>query len=139
MKNRATTILIGLLIAVFLALAGRCFYIQYYRDEHYQQLCIRQQEAVATIKPQRGVIMDCRGRVLAASSQIQTVFVEPRILPDVKDTSSKLGEILNMPAHLICKAITESNNPGFVKILVDADVNTAVKAVSYTHLRAHET
>jgi cell division protein FtsI/penicillin-binding protein 2 len=128
MKNRATIILIGFLIVVFLALAGRCFYLQYYREDHYQQLCVKQQEAVATIKPQRGVIMDCRGRVLAASSQIQTVFVEPRILQDVKDSSSELGNILNIPAHLICKTITESNNPGFVKILVDADVNTAAEA-----------
>ena len=77
--------------------------------------------------------MDCRGRVLAASSQIQTVFVEPRILPDVKDTSSELGEILNMPAHLICKTITESNNPGFVKIFVPTgNSNTWANHASYT-------
>jgi cell division protein FtsI (penicillin-binding protein 3) len=128
MKNRAVVILIGFLIVVFLALASRCFYLQYFREEHYSQLCVHQQEAVATIKPQRGVIMDCRGRVLAASSQIQTVFVEPRVLEDAKDTSSELSDILNIPAHVICKMITESNNPGFTKILVGADANVAAKA-----------
>jgi cell division protein FtsI (penicillin-binding protein 3) len=128
MKNRATIFLIGFLIAVFVALAGRCFYLQYFREEHYSQLCVKQQDAVATIKPQRGVIMDCRGRVLAASSQIQTVFVEPRVLLDPKDTSTELAPILDMGAHIICKMITEGNNPGFVKILVGADANTAAEA-----------
>ncbi len=129
MKNsRVLICLFCLLIAVFLALAGRCFYLQYFRDEHYSAVCTRQQLSIATLKPQRGVILDCRGRVLAASNEIQTVFVEPRALQDMKDTSSELAPILDTGAHLICKSITDGSNPGYAKIKVDVDPNQATAA-----------
>ncbi len=70
----------------------------------------------------RGVILDCRGRVLAASNRIRTVFAEPRVIEDPQDTSFKLAPILAMGADEICKLITESKNPGFAKI------KTGVKA-----------
>jgi cell division protein FtsI/penicillin-binding protein 2 len=129
MKNtRISIFLFALLIAVFLAFAARCFYLQYFKSEQYTSFCTRQQQAVATLKPQRGVIMDCRGRVLAASSEILTVFAEPRILTDVKDTSSELAPILDLGAHIICKLITDSANPGFAKIITGADYNQAAEA-----------
>jgi cell division protein FtsI (penicillin-binding protein 3) len=114
-----------ILILIFLALVGRCFYLQFVRDEYYSAVCSKQQQAVATLKPQRGVILDCRGRVLAASKELQTVFAEPRVLEDAKDTSNELSPILDMGAHIICKLITDSANPGFAKIKVGVDPNQA--------------
>jgi cell division protein FtsI (penicillin-binding protein 3) len=129
MKNiRVLIALFCFLIAAFLALAARCFYLQYFKNDYFSAECARQQQAVATILPQRGVIMDCRGRVLAASSQTQTVFVEPRVLKDPKDASNELAPILDMGAHVICKLITESANPGFAKIKVGVDPNQATAA-----------
>ncbi|MFH1369950.1 MAG: penicillin-binding protein 2 [Planctomycetota bacterium] len=124
-------VIIGLfatLLVVFLALAARCFYLQYFKNEHFSAVCDRQQQAVATLKPQRGAILDCRGRVLAASREIQTVFVEPRILRDAKETSNDLAPVLDMGAHIICKAITDSANPGFAKIKVGIDQDQAAAA-----------
>ena len=69
------------------------------------------------------MILDCRGRVLAASNKIRTIFAEPRIIKDPKDTSSRLAPILDMGAHEICKFITESKNPGFAKIKTGAEPN----------------
>jgi cell division protein FtsI/penicillin-binding protein 2 len=129
MKNiRVSIFLFMLLMVAFLALAVRCFYLQYFKSGQYNSLCSKQQQAVATLKPQRGVIMDCRGRVLAASREIQTVFAEPRILQDPKETSSDLAPVLDMGAHIICKFITDSANPGFAKIKVGVDTNQAIAA-----------
>ncbi len=124
-KIRVIIILFATLVAVFLALAARCFYLQYFKDRQFAALCDRQQQSVATLKPQRGAILDCRGRVLAASKEIQTVFVEPRILRDFKDTSSELAPVVDMGAHIICKLITDSDNPGYAKIKVGIDPNQA--------------
>jgi cell division protein FtsI (penicillin-binding protein 3) len=66
--------------------------------------------------------------VLAASREIQTVFVEPRILQDAKDTSNELAPVLDMGAHIICKLITDSANPGFAKIRAGIDQNQAADA-----------
>jgi cell division protein FtsI (penicillin-binding protein 3) len=129
MKNiRVSIVLFCLLIAVFLSLAARCLYLQYFKNDYYSAQCSRQQQAVTKIMPQRGVILDCRGRVLAASKELQTVFAEPRVLLDPKDTSNELAPILDMGAHIICKLITDSDNPGFVKIKVNVDPNQSTAA-----------
>ena len=106
------------LIVTFLSLGGRCFYLQLLKNDHY--LNRRQLQGRVTQKPQRGVILDCRGRMLAASNRIRTIFAEPRVIKDPKSTSSRLAPILDMGAHEICKLITEGKNPGFVKIKVGA-------------------
>lgn len=108
---------------VFAALLVRCFYLQYYRAGHYNSLCINQQQGRTPQQPQRGVILDCRGRVLAASNKIQTIFAEPRTIKDPKDTSNRLASVVDMGAHEICKLIVESKNPGFVRIKEKADTN----------------
>ena len=107
----------------FLALAGRCFYLQYYRNKQYSEACLTQQRSYRKLLPQRGVILDCRGRVLAASNKIQTIFAEPRVIKDAKETSSALAPIVDIGAHIICQEILESNNPGFVKILANASAD----------------
>ena len=125
---RFITIFLLFLIAAFLLLAGRCFYLQFLRNDYYYSISTKQQQKRTTQKPQRGVILDCRGRVLAASNKIQTIFAEPRIIKRPKSISTKLAPIMDMGAHEICKLITESKNPGFVKIKVGAEPNQCTAA-----------
>lgn len=120
---RIIIFLFVLLIVAFLSLAGRCFYLQYFKSDYYCSVCTKQQQGRVVQKPRRGVVLDCKGRVLAASNKIQTIFAEPRIINDPKRVSNELAPVVNMGAHEICKLITESKNPGFVKIKVDADAN----------------
>jgi cell division protein FtsI (penicillin-binding protein 3) len=125
---RITIFLFAVLIAAFLSLAGRCFYLQYFKSCDYIAACAKQQQGRIIQMPQRGVILDRRGRVLAASSKIQTIFAEPRIIKDPKETSNELASILDMGAHEICKIITDSKNPGFAIIKSGADANECVAA-----------
>jgi len=111
------------LIGAFLALAGRCFYLQFLKGDDYIGACLKQKQGRAPQKAQRGAILDSRGRVLAASNQIQIVKVEPKRVKDAKSLSSKLQPILDMGAHEICELIVESKNPGYVKIKEDAEPN----------------
>jgi cell division protein FtsI/penicillin-binding protein 2 len=120
---RITIILALLLIGSFLALIGRCFYLQYCRTDHYTEAALRQQRYLTSQQPQRGAILDCRGRVLAASNKVQVVFAEPRAIEDAKTTSSELAPLVDMGAHVICRLILESQNPGFAKIKTTDDVN----------------
>ncbi len=111
------------LIVAFLALMGRCFYLQFFKSGDYSNTCAKQQQGHVIQIPQRGVILDRCGRVLAASSKIQTIFAEPRLIKDPKAASTFLAPILDIGAHEICKIITGSKNPGFVGIKVGADAN----------------
>jgi cell division protein FtsI/penicillin-binding protein 2 len=112
--------LMGLLVLAFFALGGRCFYLQYSRGDYYAGKCMDQQLAYVPLEPQRGAILDCRGRVLAASNQFRTIFAEPRAIHEPRDTSNELARTLDMPAHEICKTIMESHNQGYVPIKVGA-------------------
>lgn len=121
LKNaRITIIFLLLLIASFLTLAGRCFYLQFCKADHYLHAAASQQ-AFTSHRPQRGAILDCRGRMLAASNKIQIIKAEPRIIDDPKEISSKLAPIVDMGAHEICKLIVDRRDSGYVRIKVDAD------------------
>jgi len=117
---RSIIILFLLLLVAFLSLAGRCFYLQHVRSEHYVDLCIKRYRGRLIKTPQRGVILDSGGRVLAASNRVRTIFAEPREIKDTLNTSVKLAPIVKMRATEIIRLIRESGNPGFVRIKVDA-------------------
>ncbi len=108
------------LILGFLSLGWRCFYLQYTRNEHYSEICTKQQRGCLIQTPQRGVILDSGGRVLAASNQVRTIFADPREIKDTLNTSVKLAPIVKMRATEIIRLIRESGNPRFVRIKVDA-------------------
>jgi len=117
MKSRTIVIVLSLTIGMFALLGGRLLYLQYCRADYYRQTSHKQQHAIINQQPQRGTILDCRGRILAASNSTRTVFAEPRAIADVKDTAMKLQDILNFPGHEICRIIQESKNPGFARII----------------------
>ncbi len=120
-RERVTIVVfMSLVIAAFLGLGWRCYWLQCAAAHQYAGLSLRQQCSYLPLEPQRGPILDCRGRVLAASNQVRTVFAEPRIIPDAKETSNELAPILNMGAHEICRLILDSGNPGYACIRVDA-------------------
>lgn len=121
MKTVRNSILLMLfLIVVFLTLAGRCFYLQFFKADHYRNASLIQLQKQHLQTPQRGVILDRRGVVLAASNKMQTIFAEPRIIQDPKKVAESLAPILDMTVTEIQKLITESRNPGFVKLRADA-------------------
>lgn len=101
---------------VLLLLIGRCFYIQLLKHEYYAGISLKQHRSLSWQKPQRGAILDSQGRVLAASNKIQTIFAEPRIIKEPEKAASKLAPILGIDSIQIYKLITESKNPGFVKL-----------------------
>ncbi|UCC98127.1 MAG: hypothetical protein JSW66_20050, partial [Phycisphaerales bacterium] len=122
MRNlRLTVFLSLLLIGSFLGLTGRCLYLQYYRGDYYAELSLGQQRAYTSRQPQRGAILDCRGRVLAASNRIQIIKAEPRIIDEPKEVSSELAPIIDMGAHEICRLIVDRKDSGHVRIKVGAD------------------
>ena len=117
------------MIGSLLALAGRCLYLQHFRGDFYRQASLNQQRAYAQRQPQRGAILDCRGRVLAASNRVQVIFADPRDIEDAKTTSSELAPFVDMGAHVICQLILESRNPRFARIKTSSDANECAAAI----------
>jgi cell division protein FtsI (penicillin-binding protein 3) len=107
-------------VAVLLSLGVRCFYLQHARRDHYRSLSLKQQQKLVNQNAQRGEILDCCGRVLAASNRFQIIKAEPRVIEDPASLAVKLAPVVNIEAIEICDRITGSQNPGFVRIKVNA-------------------
>ena len=122
-RERVTIItFVVLVVLAFLGLGGRCYYLQCAKAGYYTQLSIEQQRSFLPMEAQRGPILDSRGRVLAASNQVRTIFAEPRVFSDPKETSNELAPILDMGSHDICRLILDSSNPGFARLKTGATV-----------------
>ena len=122
---RIVTVISVLLIVAFALLGWRVFWLQKFEADAYRDNSRMQTHAVIVDMPRRGVIIDHKKNILAASNKIDTVFAEPRAIindDDVtKSVAIELQNILNIPGHEICGAIMESRNPGFVKLKVGID------------------
>ncbi len=120
-KTKITVIAFALCL-LFVLLLVRCFYLQYFKKDYFQQISLKQRYAKVSKVCKRGTILDCKGRTLAASIKSENVFAEPAAIKNLKDTAILLSQIIDIPAHEICKIITESKNPGYVVIKKDAQL-----------------
>ncbi|MHC4763196.1 MAG: hypothetical protein ACYS71_07505, partial [Planctomycetota bacterium] len=75
-STRLIIFLFAFLIVAFVSLSGRCLYLQLVRNDYYSGISSKQRVIIPQ-KPRRGAILDCRGRILAASNKIQTIFADP--------------------------------------------------------------
>jgi cell division protein FtsI/penicillin-binding protein 2 len=122
MKSIRTTVVSGLvLIAIFAGLLVRCFYVQILSAEKYQRSAARQQQATVKQKGCRGVILDRRGRALAASNRIDVVYIDPQLLKDTRAAAVKLAPILSLPIDEIDWRMRTGLSSRFRKIEVISD------------------
>ena len=113
----------GLITVVFGLLTWRLVHLQFTLKDRFTESSERQRHAEIGSQPRRGLILDARGRILAASVKTYNVFAEPRcLLEDVeklKTTALELQKMLNEPGYELCARIDTSRNPGYVKLKQD--------------------
>ncbi|MHB0946902.1 MAG: peptidoglycan D,D-transpeptidase FtsI family protein [Sedimentisphaerales bacterium] len=120
MRKKFAIFLLILIILGFLGVVARCFYLQDYKADYYYQSSQRSQKATFLEKSRRGAILDCRGRILAASYKVDTVFAEPQVITDLKETAKALSDIIGISPSEISKSVLTSRNTGYAPIISDA-------------------
>ena len=120
MRNKFALFLLLIIAAGFLGVAARCFYLQYFKADYYYEASVKAQKSSFLEKPRRGAILDCRGRILAASYKVDTIFAEPRAIGDLKKTADSLSAIIGIGPIEISKLALTARNPGYVPIIIDA-------------------
>ncbi|HAL44594.1 MAG: hypothetical protein A2Y12_08895 [Planctomycetes bacterium GWF2_42_9] len=118
MRNKIALFLLSLVGLGFIGVAARCFYLQYYKIDYYKQISQKAQRANFTQQPKRGAILDCKGRILAASYVTDIIFAEPRRV-EIKKTAQELSKITDVSANEITKAILTSRNDGYAQVVTD--------------------
>lgn len=107
-----------LIIAVFTGLTWRIYDLKTNRRSGYVEMSQGQQQAVVPEDPRRGMILDCQGRILAASATAYNVFIDEQYcrkmdLEGVKIVSAGLQEILQIPGCELYEKMDQSKSARF--------------------------
>ena len=110
-KKRMRTILfITFLIIVLLIV--RLSYIQLIDGRKLAQMAYEQQTLDRTINPKRGTIYDATGQVLAQSSTVETVSINPGNIAkeDKEKVAKKLSEIFELDYEKVLKKVSKRSS-----------------------------
>src|SRR6185295_15687667 len=94
--KRRLTIAAGLVTIALFGLFGRFFYLQVVQHRHYQTLAETNRIAIVPIVPNRGVIRDRNGIVLAQSYSAYTLEIQPARIKDLEQTIDALAEVVEI-------------------------------------------
>ena len=97
--HRRLAVAAALILLAFGGLFSRFFYLQVVRHEHYQTLAESNRIAIVPIVPNRGVITDRNGIVLAQSYSAYTLEVTPSRVKDLELTIDELSKVVDVQAR----------------------------------------
>ena len=85
-----------LIVLGFAGLVGRFIYLQLFQHQHYQTLAESNRIAIVPIVPNRGVITDRNGIVLAQSYSAYTLEVTPSRVKNLDETIDELAKLVDI-------------------------------------------
>ena len=94
-KNRLLISAVIILALIFV-LIFRLFYLQIVKHNFYQKLSENNQIELLPIEPNRGLIYDRNGVLLAQNEPVFTLSVIPDSVPDLEQTILELQKIINI-------------------------------------------
>jgi len=116
-------VVLFVLFAAFLALAGRALWLQGVSNQFLQKQGASRYESVLELPATRGKIFDRNGIVLASSLPVKAVWAIPE---DVKESSSQklreLAQLLDMPQADLLKKLDSDRTFVYLKRQVEMDV-----------------
>ena len=93
------------------AVLGRLSYLQLFCYGEYFSKAQHQQQRIFEISPKRGAIYDRKGRELAISLPMDSLFADPVEISDAEMVARLLSRVLNVPADELETKIREAHTP----------------------------
>ncbi len=94
--RRRLTIAGALVTLAVVGLLARFFYLQVVQHRHFQTLAETNRIAIVPVVPNRGVIRDRNGVVLAQSYSAYTLEIQPARVKDLEQTIDALAEVVDI-------------------------------------------
>ncbi len=107
--RRLTWLGAGLLIWG-IAILGKLISLQIVHHNTYLERALRQQEHSIPISAPRGTILDRNGEPLAMSVPVESIAINPRLVPDKAIAAEVLSPVLGLDSSLVYNAIVEAAN-----------------------------
>src|SRR5580658_6866316 len=98
-----------LAVAWMAVVVGRLSYLQLFRYSEYLSRAQHQQQRIFEISPMRGPIYDRKGRELAVSLPMDSVFGDPAEITDVDMVAQLLSTVLGISADDLETKIREAH------------------------------
>jgi penicillin-binding protein 2 len=111
--KRRLSLVAFIVFVAFCGLFGRFFYLQVVQHAHFETLAETNRIAIVPIVPNRGVITDRNGVVLAQSYSAYTLEITPSRIRDLDETIDRLSEIVDVQTkdrRRFRKLLDESKN-----------------------------
>lgn len=90
------SILATLMLLLFTGLGLRFYFLQIHRFDYYQTLAENNRISVVPISPNRGLIQDKKGTVLAHNFFVYTLEITPSKVGTLDETISELGKLVEI-------------------------------------------
>ena len=94
-RNRLAIAALGIVV-LFVVLAGRFVYLQVIMRDHYHTLAEANRISVMPITPNRGLILDRNGEVLAANFSAYTLEITPSKVSNLDRALDELAQIIEV-------------------------------------------
>lgn len=120
-RPRMAAFMLICLMALLLGLGGRVVHINTVERETYIARAEEQRRSATVIPARRGMVMDRRGRVVAATEFLPDVFVDPSRVKDVDSLAARLAPPLNMTPERIKAKITQRAGTQYVILATRVD------------------
>lgn len=129
-QQKRMFIIAGLLALATLVVVGRLFAFQVLQDEIWAQKVVDQVTVVE--RPQRGIIFDRNGAVLAANKADYQIGVSPNLINDPDEMANQLSPILQRPRYEILAALESGSPYVLLEGRVSAEVADAIRNLEDT-------
>ncbi|HET7596475.1 MAG TPA: penicillin-binding protein 2, partial [Burkholderiales bacterium] len=94
--RRRLAVMAAMVLALFIVLFLRFFYLQSVMHAHYDTLAEANRISIVPIAPNRGLIVDRKGVVLAHNYSAYTLEIMPNRVADLDATIDDLGQIVEI-------------------------------------------
>ncbi len=138
-KKRLIFLFAGL-TAWGLVVAARLIHVQVMKHDDYVTRAARQQERTLSLTPVRGSVRDTRGRVLAESVTVESIYADPQAVGDWKRTAKMLSTVpgLGVSDADLEKRLRGRGEFAWIKRQVTPEVSAAVRALRLPGIYALE-
>ena len=100
---RRSMVAMVVVIAVLAGLLFNMYHLQVQQHQQYQTRSNDNRIKVVPLAPNRGLIYDRRGRLLAENRPVLSLEIIPERVPDLNDSLTRLSELLELSEHQLAQ------------------------------------
>ncbi len=126
--NARVWIVAGFLLALYGGLVGRLCLIQGKEQGRFEELARAQHFVQVKRAERRGSILDRRGRPLATSVQVPSIFADPKAMADLEGTARRLADLLDLDAVMLLSRLQRPAGTVCLKRGLAADQEQQLRA-----------